>query len=79
LRWAAGNREELRALRSAVVARMRSWSPEQNIAATVAAVRIAVSRIAGEEPEDEADSATHAGTTGPTNAAAHAHPGKLHE
>jgi glycosyltransferase involved in cell wall biosynthesis len=79
LRWAAGNREELRALRSAVVARMQSWSPEQNIAATVAAVRIAVSRIAGEQPEDEAGSAAHATTNRATNAAAHAHPGKLHE
>jgi glycosyltransferase involved in cell wall biosynthesis len=74
LRWAAENREELRGLRQAVAARMRDWSPEQNIAATVAAVRIAVSRIAGEEPDAEEPS----GLGATTNPAAHASSGKLH-
>jgi glycosyltransferase involved in cell wall biosynthesis len=70
LREAGANLAELRRLRNSVVSRIQGWSPTQNIAATVAAIRIAVTRISG--PEPEAGAVTSSSTTP-------AHSPKLHE
>jgi glycosyltransferase involved in cell wall biosynthesis len=71
-------RAELKRLRQAVVERMKTWSPVQNIAATVEAIQIAVARIAGDTEEDGAQlGGTESG--GVASASAPAHPSKLHE
>jgi glycosyltransferase involved in cell wall biosynthesis len=62
---------ELQRLRHLVAARMQSWSPTQNIAATVEAIQTAVARIAGDTEADEA-------TPRPPNHVS-AHSSKLHE
>ena len=45
LRTTIGDRALLQSLRRAVVAQVQTWSPAQNIAATMDAIRIAVSRL----------------------------------
>jgi hypothetical protein len=52
----------LRRLRGAVIARMQTWSPVENIAGTVQAVQIAVERIASDAPDagDAASTSGHA-------------------
>jgi glycosyltransferase involved in cell wall biosynthesis len=62
---------ELKRLRQVVVTRMQSWSPTQNIAATVEAIQTAVARIAGDAETDEA-------APRPPNHVS-AHSSKLHE
>jgi glycosyltransferase involved in cell wall biosynthesis len=68
LQTAIGNLALLQSLRRAVVAHMQTWSPAQNIAATIEAVRISVSRLGRRVPQPLPDSA-----------AAHAASQKLHE
>jgi glycosyltransferase involved in cell wall biosynthesis len=78
LRECNAGRAELKRLRQAVVERMKTWSPVQNIAATVEAIQIAVARIAGDTEEDGAQlGGTESGSV--TSASAPAHPSKLHE
>jgi glycosyltransferase involved in cell wall biosynthesis len=71
-------RAELKRLRQVVVERMKTWSPVQNIAATVEAIQTAVARIAGDIEED-GEQIGGAGNGGITSASAPAHPSKLHE
>jgi glycosyltransferase involved in cell wall biosynthesis len=71
LRECSANPAELRRLRQAVVARMHDWSPAQNIAATVQAIRTAVTRIA--------DDAQHGGDAASASRNAPATSSKLHE
>jgi len=58
LQSAIGDQALLESLRRSVVAHMQSWSPSQNIAATVDAIRIGVSRRGGRVAEPLPDSAT---------------------
>jgi glycosyltransferase involved in cell wall biosynthesis len=62
---------ELKRLRGAVVAHMYTWSPAQNIAATVKAIQTAVTRIA--------DDAQHGGDAASASHNAPAASSKLHE
>jgi glycosyltransferase involved in cell wall biosynthesis len=71
LKKCSAGKSELKRLRHAVVAHMQSWSPTQNIAATVEAIQTAVGRIAGDTEADEA-------TPSPRNHVS-AHSSKLHE
>ena len=81
-----GSREELRRLRQVVVERMRTWSPVQNIAATILAVQTAVARIAGDRGAEDDSTGTPlpaghgrnsgAASLGPPAASG---PSKLHE
>jgi glycosyltransferase involved in cell wall biosynthesis len=58
LQTATGNRALLQSLRRAVVAHMQTWSPAQNIAATMDAIRIAVSRLGRRAAQSLPDSPT---------------------
>jgi glycosyltransferase involved in cell wall biosynthesis len=61
LRTATGDRVLLQSFRRAVVAHMQTWSPAQNIASTMDAIRIAVSRLGRRTTQSLPDSAaTHA-------------------
>jgi glycosyltransferase involved in cell wall biosynthesis len=61
LRTAIGDRALLQSLRRAVVAHVQTWSPAQNIAATMDAISIAVSRVGRLTPQPLPDStAAHA-------------------
>jgi glycosyltransferase involved in cell wall biosynthesis len=71
LRACSANPAELQRLREAVIARMQTWSPTENIAAMVQAIQTAVARIAGDAPD--------AGGATPTSSPASASSGKLHE
>jgi glycosyltransferase involved in cell wall biosynthesis len=51
LRRVAADRAFLESVGSACVARMQTWSPEHNIAATITAIRIAVNRVNGRPAE----------------------------
>jgi glycosyltransferase involved in cell wall biosynthesis len=71
LKECSTNRAELQRLRAAVIARMQTWSPVENIAATVRAVQIAVERIASDAPDAD-DAASPSGHASASSA-------KLHE
>jgi glycosyltransferase involved in cell wall biosynthesis len=71
LKECSTNRAELQRLRAAVIARMQTWSPVENIAGTVQAVQIAVERIASDAP--------HAGDAASTSGHTSASSAKLHE
>jgi hypothetical protein len=45
LKDALSDRARLESIRQAAIERMKSWSPTQNVSATVDAIRIAVERI----------------------------------
>jgi len=64
LQSALGDRPLLLSLRRSVLAHIQSWSPSQNIAATMDAIRVAVARLGRHPAEPAAGSAT------PYNAAA---------
>jgi glycosyltransferase involved in cell wall biosynthesis len=57
LQTAIGDRTLLQSLRRTVVAHMQTWSPAQNIAATMDAIRIAVSRFGRRTTQSLPDSA----------------------
>jgi hypothetical protein len=71
LRECCAHPGELKRLREAVVRHMYTWSPAQNIAATVQAIRTAVNRIA-----DDAQQGGDAPSASPNAPAASS---KLHE
>jgi glycosyltransferase involved in cell wall biosynthesis len=58
LQTAIGDRALLQSFRRAVVAHMQTWSPAQNIAATMDAIRIAVSRLGRRTAQSLPDSPT---------------------
>ena len=71
LQTAIGDRALLQSLRRAVVAHVQTWSPAQNIAATMDAIRIAVSRL-GRRTAQSLPGSPAAQTAAPTSQ-------KLHE